>query len=374
MWDRSYPGRGHLPEVSHEPDDASRDADGYLPELTDWDGSDQADWPAADDPGPGERGRRHGPRRAARWLVLGLVVFGLAAGGGAALAKVTSGGSSRVALSGDGTTASAAPSAGAAPSTGTVTPSADSAPSARRTTAAARPSATASPATASPDMGRKVGNGEAGPGTLAGVLTAANASVEGKGLLAPANCDQYRQNGSGAIVCAAPVPGVGEVFYQNYSSLSALYAAYQAQIALLDGGTFRQNSGTCGDSAVSYAEFGWNQEEGHPHNFTVAQMAAGRVPQIFAGGRMACFVTHTKNGVSQDIVWTIDNGRAMGVEIGRGAPKAVYDFWAALHHTVLFRGTEMCGTAGRMNMNDIPTGNLKVFPVCPAGVEAVPAG
>jgi hypothetical protein len=39
---------------------------------------------------------------------------------------------------------------------------------------------------------------------------------------------------------------------------------------------------------------------------------------------------------------------------------------------VLFRGTEMCGTAERMNVNDIPTGNLKVLPACPAGVEALP--
>jgi hypothetical protein len=30
----------------------------------------------------------------------------------------------------------------------------------------------------------------------------------------------------------------------------------------------------------------------------------------------------------------------------------------------------MCGTAQRMNFADIPTGNLKVVPVCPPGVEA----
>jgi hypothetical protein len=62
----------------------------------------------------------------------------------------------------------------------------------------------------------------------------------------------------------------------------------------------------------------------------------------------------------------------MGVAIGRGSPMAVYQLWASLHRAVLFRGTEMCGTAGRMNMNDIPTGNLKVVPVCPAGVQAAP--
>jgi hypothetical protein len=161
-------------------------------------------------------------------------------------------------------------------------------------------------------MGVEVGTGESGPGTLAGVLKAADSSAEGKGLLPPANCGQYRQDPGGAIVCRSPVPGVAQVSYQNYSSLTALYAAYRAQVAELDGGTFRQNTRTCGNSATSYAEFGWNQEEGHPHDFTVAQMAAGKVGQIFAAGRMACFATRTPHGVSQDIVWTIDGGPAMG--------------------------------------------------------------
>jgi hypothetical protein len=218
----------------------------------------------------------------------------------------------------------------------------------------------------------QVGAGESGPGTLAGVLAAANNSVEGKGLLPPAKCNQYQQNSDGQIVCRSPVPGVAEIYYQNYSSLTALYDAYKSLVSGLDGGTFRQNTGTCGDSAVSYAEFGWNQEEGHPHNFTVAQMASGQVSQIFASGRMACFETHTKQGVSQDLVWTIDGGPALGVAIGSGSARAVYQLWASLHHAVLLRGTEMCGTAPRMNMNDIPTGNLKVIPVCPPGVEALP--
>jgi hypothetical protein len=222
-------------------------------------------------------------------------------------------------------------------------------------------------------MGVEVGTGESGPATLGGVLEAADHSGEGNGLLPSAKCGDYRQNASGAIVCAAPVPGVAEIFYQNYSSLTALYDAYKAQVTELDGGTFRQNTGTCGNTAKSYAEFGWNQEEGHPHNFTVAQMASGQVGQMFAAGRMACFATRTPHGVSQDIVWTIDGGPALGVAIGNGSPRAVYQLWASLHHAVLFRGTEMCGTAPRMNFHDIPTGNLKVVPVCPPGVQAVSA-
>jgi hypothetical protein len=55
-------------------------------------------------------------------------------------------------------------------------------------------------------------------------------------------------------------------------------------------------------------------------------------------------------------------GRGTGAGAVGGA---VYQLWASLHHAVRFRGTRMCGTAGRMNMNDIPTGNLEVEPVCP---------
>jgi hypothetical protein len=119
------------------------------------------------------------------------------------------------------------------------------------------------------NMGVRVGAGNSGPDTLAGVLAAANNSVEGRGLLSPAKCNQYRQNSDGQVVCTSPVPDVAEIYYQNYSSLTALYDAYESLVSEFDGGTFRQNTGTCGDSAVSYAEFGWNQEEGHPHNFTV---------------------------------------------------------------------------------------------------------
>lgn len=348
-------------EITHEQAAVSGDPAEGVPELVHRARSDSPPAPGH----PPRAGHRHRRRHARRrrpgrtpgWLVLyAAVVLALAAGLRVALVEVTGGGTPGLALSGNGRTAS--PSVAAGP------------PVAASRSASPSPSASAS---ASMNMGVEAGTGESGPGTLAGVLGAANDSVEGRGLIRPANCDQYQQNTSGQIVCVSPVPGVTEVYYQNYSSLPALYNAYETEVAELDGGTFRQNTGHCGDAAVSYAEFGWNQEEGHPHNFTVAQMASGQVSQIFAAGRMACFATHTARGVSQDLVWTIDNGPALGVAIGSGSPRAVYQLWAALHHAVLFRGTEMCGTAGRMNMNDIPTGNLKVIPVCPPGVQALPA-
>jgi hypothetical protein len=377
------PRRSNPAELAHEPGGARGDADEGAPGLAGWGGRDQGDWPGDGALAAGrKRARRRGRPsdgrgRAGRWLALSAAVVLALAGGAIALAKVTGGGTANITLSSNGTNArppvgaSVGPlAASASPAAGVSTsPSASPGPSTGPSTDMG-PSKNMRPST---DMGVQAGNGDSGPATLAGVLQAANDSVEGKGLLPAAKCGQYQQNPGGAIVCTAPVAGVGQVFYQNYSSLSALYDAYKTQVAELDGGTFRQNTGTCGNSAVGYAEFGWNQEEGHPHNFTVAQLASGKVGQMFAAGRMACFSTHTPRGVSQDIVWTIGNGPAMGVAIGSGSPRAVYQLWASLHHAVLFRGTEFCGTADRMNMRDIPTGNLKVLPVCPPGVEALPA-
>jgi len=378
MRDLPQPQWGHPQEIAHEPVGVTESPSGQVGSA----GSDQGDWPGPGAPAPGagitlggagsspppgrppavgrRDARRRGPGRLARWLVpsAALIVLALVAGVWVGL-RATGGGTSQLALSGNGTNASSGKSPSASPG---KSPAASAGKS---------PAVAASPsASSSMNMGVQVGTGDSGPDTLAGVLGAANNSVEGKGLLPPAKCGEYKQNADGAIVCTSPVPGVAEVYYQNYSSLTALYDAYKSLVSGLDGGTFRQNTGTCGNSAVSYAEFGWNQEEGHPHDFTVAQMASGKVSQIFAAGRMACFETRTKQGVSQDIVWTIDGGPALGVAIGSGSTRAVYQLWASLHHAVLFRGTEMCGTAERMNLHDIPTGNLQVIPVCPPGVEA----
>ena len=53
------------------------------------------------------------------------------------------------------------------------------------------------------------------------------------------------------------------------------------------------------------------------------------------------------------------------VATGRGSASAVYDWWAAIHHVIIFPGTEMCGMSGRMQ--SVPLGNLVQEPVCPSG-------
>jgi hypothetical protein len=57
----------------------------------------------------------------------------------------------------------------------------------------------------------------------------------------------------------------------------------------------------CGSSAPPspYGEIEWNHDEEHSGNYTVAQMAAGKVPFDKAAGRAPCIPTA---GGSEDIV------------------------------------------------------------------------
>jgi len=223
----SQPLRWHLPEVSHGPDGEQGDPAGSFPGQADWAGSDEedwpedgglardmgaapGDWPASGHPlGPrGGPGRRRGSRRLA--IYAAAIVPALAAGLGIALV-VTSSGASNGTFSANG--ANAIASVGTSPSVSTTSASASASTRAGASTRAS--------AGASTNMGVEIGTGESGPDTLAGILAAADNSVEANGLLPPAKCDNYHQNAAGAIVCTSPVPGVSEIFYQNYSSLGS---------------------------------------------------------------------------------------------------------------------------------------------------------
>jgi hypothetical protein len=153
--------------------------------------------------------------------------------------------------------------------------------------------------------------------------------------------------------------------------MASLYAAYRSSVgALSKGGKFTQNTkANCGSTGATYAEAGWNHQELHPKQFTEAEMAAGKVSQLDAMGRLACF----SNGKSQDLVWTTGVGKMLAVAQGSGSVGAVYNWWASIHHVIIFPKTEMCGMSGRMDA--VPLGNLIQEPVCPAGagMAATPA-
>lgn len=246
----------------------------------------------------------------------------------------------------------------------------------------AKPSVSASPSmrvspsmTASPGMPvaagtnsctkEQPGNGTGGPTTLAAVLADANSCSMPRYLIPAAKCRPGTSTtpGEQIVTCSSPAPHVLQVRFRTYPTLAALYGAYGSSVSSLDGtGTFAQNTrASCGATGASYAEAGWNHQELHPRQYTVAEMAAGKVPQLSAMGRLACFARDDR----QYLVWTTDVGRMLAVVTATGSPSVVYNWWASLHHVIIFPGTEMCGMAERMD--SVPLGNLIQEPVCPAG-------
>ena len=257
------------------------------------------------------------PRRRARWVVIAAVLL-LICGGGA------------------GTYAALSSQPKASASTPSVTPP-------------VTPSAMASkpmpqPTPASP---------------LAQVLTAADASKVAMGMLPPSNC---KQQGTTVVVCLAPSPAIAHATFTTYPTRKALFAAYKADIRRLYHGRYRQNVKDCGLSAPSpYGEIAWNHREQHSRSYTIAEMIAGKVSVETAMGRMACLATA---GHSEDIVWTTDYGKMLGVAIGRGPHKRVWLWWAAVHHNIVFPGTpmDMVGAAPLMSGAPMPSASASAAP------------
>jgi serine/threonine protein kinase len=294
--------------------------------------------------GPGRRpGRRRGLSRG--WLIALCALVVVAGGAAGVTLGLTSG-------------KGGSPTAGAAP---------------MASTAAGGSSMGASPSMSGEGMSlaagtgcssEQPGNGTNGPTTLTAVLTDANACSVPAHIIPTAKCKaQQAPAGEQAIMCTSPIPQISQVTFRTYPTMTALYAAYTSSVEVLrKGGTFQQNTkASCGTTGATYAEAGWNHQELHPRTYTEAQMSAGKVPQLDAMGRLACFAT----GKSQDLVWTTGVGKMLAVAVGSGSSGAVYNWWASIHHVIIFPKTEMCGMSGRME--SVPLGNLVQVPVCPAG-------
>ena len=194
---------------------------------------------------------------------------------------------------------------------------------------------------------------------LTQVLTAADASKVAMGMLPPSSC---KQQGATMAVCLAPSPSIASVTFTTYSSLTALFAAYKAEVRSLNHGRYRQNVKNCGLSAPSpYGEIAWNHREQHSRGYTIAEMTAGKVPVETAMGRMACMAAA---GHSEDIVWTTDDGKMLGVAIGSGSHKRVWLWWVAVHHNIVFPGTpmDMGGTAPLMSGAPVPSTSATASP------------
>lgn len=188
---------------------------------------------------------------------------------------------------------------------------------------------------------------------LTQVLTAANDSKVAMGMLPPSRCQQRSET---TVVCTDPSPSISRATFITYPSLRALFAAYKAEIRRLNHGRYRENSQDCGLSAPNpYGEATWNHQEKHSHAYTIGEMTSGKVPVTTAMGRMACLLTAHR---SEDIVWTTDYGRMLGIAIGHGSHTGVWLWWIAVHHNIVFPGTPMgMGDNSVTLMNGAPTGS-----------------
>ena len=201
---------------------------------------------------------------------------------------------------------------------------------------------------------------------LTQVLTAADASKVAMGMLPPSSCEQQ---GATMAVCTAPAPSIASVTFTTYPTLTALFAAYEAEVRSLNHGQYRQNVQDCGYAAPSpYGEIAWNHREQHSRSYTVAEMISGKVSVETAMGRMACVAAA---GHAEDIVWTTDYGKMLGVAIGSGSHTRVWLWWVAVHHNIIFPGTpmDMGGTAPLMSGAPMPTTSASTSPSMSSGTS-----
>ncbi|HEY7276375.1 MAG TPA: serine/threonine-protein kinase [Trebonia sp.] len=309
-------------------------------------------------PGPprGGGGRSARRRRRRGWMLVALVLL-LVAGGAAGVTLSLTGGKGTPVAGGKTPTTGTGMSSGssmASPTTSGGMASMGASAPAKETARTANCAPDGSVAAAAKNLG------QSGPTTLTGVLQQANLCSSPANDLPPSKCQASNPT---LMVCTAPVSGLAKVSFQTYASRAQLYSAYETQVKVFNG-SYQSNTMThCGPTSVTYAETAWNHLELHPTQYSVQQMESSTFNQVNAMGRQACFMS----GGKPYLVWTTDVGNMLAVAQGTGSMSALYNWWAQIHHVIIFRGTEMCGQdMGRMG--SVPQGNLISAPVCPTGV------
>lgn len=167
-------------------------------------------------------------------------------------------------------------------------------------------------------------------------LIGVNESSYAKGLLPLSTCQAMSES---MVVCKQPHYAVDEVTFNAYSSLPALYSAYEARVTALSGAPFKANSGNCTEGDVN-GEIGWNHDFRHPSYYPISMFISGKIKDTQAAGRMFCTLN---NGVLY-LVWTQDAGRVLGEVAGAPHPDT-YGWWHNVHHVIAIPGTpNMMGT------------------------------
>jgi len=160
------------------------------------------------------------------------------------------------------------------------------------------------------------------PSALTKALTLANQSSAATGMLPPSTCTQ---NTPTHVTCTAPVTGITTADFRTYPSLTALYAAYKAEVSSLNSGQFKQNFSNCGSQAIN-GEVGWNRLPQHTSKYTVDQMTSGQVNDDQAAGRVSCTFAQ---GVEY-LVWTQNDGNMLGYVAGP-VHTNVWNWWVPVH-------------------------------------------
>jgi len=137
------------------------------------------------------------------------------------------------------------------------------------------------------------------------------------------------------VTCTAPAPGITQVTFRTYPSLTALYDAYTGQVKSLNSGSFQPNFQDCG-VVQTYGEVSWNHQFQHPKTYSVAQLSSGTLADDQAAGRVFCNFT---NG-QESFVWTQNNGHLLAVVAGP-VHGDVWTWWLNIHHNIGFAGAPM---------------------------------
>jgi serine/threonine-protein kinase len=170
------------------------------------------------------------------------------------------------------------------------------------------------------------------PSALMAALTLANESGGAKGLLPPSTC---KQQSATMVMCTAPAPGITQVTFRTYPSLTALYDAYTTQVEGLNSGKFQANFQDCA-LQQTYGEVSWNHQFQHPKTYSVAQSSSGMLTDDQAAGRVFCTLA---NG-QESFVWTQNSGHLLAVVVGP-VHEDVWTWWLNIHHNIGFAGSPM---------------------------------
>jgi hypothetical protein len=140
-----------------------------------------------------------------------------------------------------------------------------------------------------------------------------------------------------AVQCTNPDPSIGSVTFETFPTLPQLYAGYESFVGKLAGKPFaaEENQSACGDLAPDpTAENTWDHSD-RVTKYTAVQMAAGKVADTAAMGRVFCEQTSTG---SENIVWTQDSGRLLAFATGTGPHHLVWQWYYEVHHFITFPG------------------------------------